>query len=115
MGLRHGKCASELATRRLPVNGPNAASAAGAEPRLQPRIHVRARSRSRIRSARVVEKPGTAAISAGVAVFTPASEPNRSSSARRRLGPIPGRSEEHTSELQSRGHLVCRLLLEKKK
>src|SRR5215510_16439530 len=43
-------------------------------------------------------------------------------------GPVPGaggstpripvlvsRSEEHTSELQSRGHLVCRLLLEKKK
>src|SRR5690625_3817097 len=26
-----------------------------------------------------------------------------------------GRSEEHTSELQSRGHLVCRLLLEQKK
>src|SRR2546422_4720507 len=30
--------------------------------------------------------------------------------------PYPdGRSEEHTSELQSRLHLVCRLLLEKKK
>src|SRR5690554_7041990 len=28
---------------------------------------------------------------------------------------IPQRSEEHTSELQSRPHLVCRLLLEKKK
>src|SRR3989442_12049181 len=28
---------------------------------------------------------------------------------------IPWRSEEHTSELQSRPHLVCRLLLEKKK
>src|SRR2546422_7549161 len=27
----------------------------------------------------------------------------------------PDRSEEHTSELQSRLHLVCRLLLEKKK
>src|SRR5690625_6333611 len=27
---------------------------------------------------------------------------------------INERSEEHTSELQSRGHLVCRLLLEKK-
>src|SRR5436853_5645186 len=27
----------------------------------------------------------------------------------------PGRSEEHTSELQSLRHLVCRLLLEKKK
>src|SRR5690625_5610593 len=30
-------------------------------------------------------------------------------------GPAQQRSEEHTSELQSRGHLVCRLLLEKKK
>src|SRR2546422_3477419 len=28
---------------------------------------------------------------------------------------LVGRSEEHTSELQSRLHLVCRLLLEKKK
>src|SRR5215208_8040414 len=33
---------------------------------------------------------------------------------RRDTGSRP-RSEEHTSELQSRGHLVCRLLLEKKK
>src|SRR5439155_18904000 len=30
-------------------------------------------------------------------------------------GNLKGKSEEHTSELQSRGHLVCRLLLEKKK
>src|SRR2546422_5657431 len=50
-----------------------------------------------------------------------ASRPPRSG--RRRLRrPAPrarvlsaGRSEEHTSELQSRLHLVCRLLLEKKK
>src|SRR2546429_1361411 len=38
----------------------------------------------------------------------------------RALAPLPNtpwswRSEEHTSELQSRLHLVCRLLLEKKK
>src|SRR5690625_312417 len=36
----------------------------------------------------------------------------------RPIGSLPlssRRSEEHTSELQSRGHLVCRLLLEKKK
>src|SRR5205809_6069054 len=33
----------------------------------------------------------------------------------RRRGPAGRRSEEHTSELQSRLHLVCRLLLEKKK
>src|SRR5947207_10317433 len=30
-------------------------------------------------------------------------------------GPASGRSEEHTSELQSHSDLVCRLLLEKKK
>src|SRR3712207_7177746 len=30
-------------------------------------------------------------------------------------GATPSRSEEHTSELQSRQYLVCRLLLEKKK
>src|SRR5205814_5456299 len=35
---------------------------------------------------------------------------------RDRIGvPADGRSEEHTSELQSLRHLVCRLLLEKKK
>src|SRR2546422_7430591 len=35
--------------------------------------------------------------------------------AERRAPPRSHRSEEHTSELQSRLHLVCRLLLEKKK
>src|SRR5437660_2939599 len=40
----------------------------------------------------------------------------RPTSATSRHGEGPrSRSEEHTSELQSRGHLVCRLLLEKKK
>src|SRR5205809_5461201 len=38
----------------------------------------------------------------------------RASSRRKRLF-VSLRSEEHTSELQSRLHLVCRLLLEKKK
>src|SRR5438445_5655243 len=33
----------------------------------------------------------------------------------RKIGIAVGRSEEHTSELQSRQYLVCRLLLEKKK
>src|SRR5690349_22074219 len=37
------------------------------------------------------------------------------STARRAPGAGCGRSEEHTSELQSRRDLVCRLLLEKKK
>src|SRR5215208_2506787 len=39
----------------------------------------------------------------------------RGHASRRSRGHGAGRSEEHTSELQSRGHLVCRLLLEKKK
>src|SRR3712207_7564231 len=39
---------------------------------------------------------------------------SRRRSAPRRPG-APSRSEEHTSELQSRQYLVCRLLLEKKK
>src|SRR6266498_1223639 len=38
-----------------------------------------------------------------------------SARALRSFVPSTGRSEEHTSELQSRPHLVCRLLLEKKK
>src|SRR2546422_2934019 len=50
----------------------------------------------------------------------PAAEVSRSSTAQRlgyglRGSERAGRSEEHTSELQSRLHLVCRLLLEKKK
>src|SRR5690606_40627018 len=39
----------------------------------------------------------------------------RPASPRRRGAACSGRSEEHTSELQSRENLVCRLLLEKKK
>src|SRR5690606_41248977 len=43
----------------------------------------------------------------------------RSASSKRptrcRVAPVNDRSEEHTSELQSRENLVCRLLLEKKK
>src|SRR5258708_31612097 len=38
-----------------------------------------------------------------------------SRAARGRQSPVARRSEEHTSELQSPDHLVCRLLLEKKK
>src|SRR5438309_3513789 len=45
-----------------------------------------------------------------VPVFSPARAGVRERAARAR-----SRSEEHTSELQSQFHLVCRLLLEKKK
>src|SRR5258707_11008447 len=64
---------------------------------------------------------------AGVRWGIPESSPLRATSPSRRcatgpsLSPLKGgegtfaRSEEHTSELQSRQYLVCRLLLEKKK
>src|SRR5436305_10953240 len=43
------------------------------------------------------------------------SSPGSSSTGLSWFGPGAARSEEHTSELQSCPHLVCRLLLEKKK
>src|SRR2546422_4266887 len=46
--------------------------------------------------------------------FRPESRRYTGNQSRRCGGSVP-RSEEHTSELQSRLHLVCRLLLEKKK
>src|SRR5690625_7756577 len=45
----------------------------------------------------------------------PLRKPDRTSRNRGFSTTASKRSEEHTSELQSRGHLVCRLLLEKKK
>src|SRR3712207_7007271 len=46
---------------------------------------------------------------------TPSRPRPRPSSLPARPPPVAARSEEHTSELQSRQYLVCRLLLEKKK
>src|SRR5690349_22727235 len=45
----------------------------------------------------------------------PPADPHRPGLLRAELADPPARSEEHTSELQSRRDLVCRLLLEKKK
>src|SRR5207244_6608927 len=47
--------------------------------------------------------------------LTPAEYERRRAAYVRAGGGTPPRSEEHTSELQSPDHLVCRLLLEKKK
>src|SRR3712207_6883581 len=58
--------------------------------------------------------------SAGGTRSAPWARPRSRGPRRRRRSPArwtgrPARSEEHTSELQSRQYLVCRLLLEKKK
>src|SRR5437660_7738750 len=52
-------------------------------------------------------------LSAGSSLW--ALDPRGDDPAESRPQVLESRSEEHTSELQSRGHLVCRLLLEKKK
>src|SRR3712207_8995054 len=61
----------------------------------------------------LLRPPGTttASKSAAISGLTRASTGNLSSRSRPSM---PWRSEEHTSELQSRQYLVCRLLLEKK-
>src|SRR5438552_9500855 len=52
---------------------------------------------------------------AGSPLRPPGRSPCRGGTGRRCSDRPGGRSEEHTSELQSPDHLVCRLLLEKKK
>src|SRR5690554_7211158 len=58
----------------------------------------------KVRIAKALEKMRVDVIEAGFAAASPGD-----------FDSISARSEEHTSELQSRPHLVCRLLLEKKK
>src|SRR5438045_7034345 len=70
------------------------------------------------RGARPLSGPADSAESADVSVAAPAAAatPKRRFRLKRLLvGALAIRSEEHTSELQSLRHLVCRLLLEKKK
>src|SRR6266496_2465735 len=88
----YGKASSS--SRCHGVSGPNAC----------PGDAVRAEY-SRISSAAI----SLTALRARPFVFAQSAPPSRC-----RLGASPPRSEEHTSELQSRRDLVCRLLLEKK-
>src|SRR5439155_20487549 len=87
----------------LPISRP--ATGAGRRPAKPPAGPPQARTAARRRPARCgVPSPPPAP--PGRATRWPASPAA--------LGqPATQRSEEHTSELQSRGHLVCRLLLEK--
>src|SRR5207244_6535447 len=101
---------------------------AAARSRRTPRLERRPRGprfRSRLRASRLAGGAQGAERSARFARHLPVAESTGGGSRVRRIrrGPAaarrhraPGkRSEEHTSELQSPDHLVCRLLLEKKK
>src|SRR2546429_2408208 len=66
--------------------------------------------------ARASGKLGAGSKFGGTSTKTPSAPSNAdASAATSRMSAVANRSEEHTSELQSRLHLVCRLLLEKKK
>src|SRR5439155_1999664 len=75
-------------------------------------ISDRGTGRTRRRPARA---PGCRATCAEARARGSSDGTARKSRRRCRAARARERSEEHTSELQSRGHLVCRLLLEKKK
>src|SRR3712207_8228533 len=64
---------------------------------------------------RLSPMPGTVALRLRSERVTRKPSPSRSSFTLAVVSSVPSRSEEHTSELQSRQYLVCRLLLEKKK
>src|SRR5439155_3358241 len=68
------------------------------------------------RSSDLAQSPSQALRATARSAFQspPAPPPTRPATAPRRRLKCRARSEEHTSELQSRGHLVCRLLPEKK-
>src|SRR3989442_10590022 len=57
----------------------------------------------------------TCALPISLPAWSTSTPKGRPTTMRASPGPSEERSEEHTSELQSRPHLVCRLLLEKKK
>src|SRR5262249_60495212 len=79
--------------------------------------HTRAGRLAPARTGGSWPSPGTGGVSSrGTSTAAPARAGRGSPRRRTRAcGGIGGRSEEHTSELQSLTNLVCRLLLEKKK
>src|SRR6267154_5434143 len=63
----------------------------------------------------MIRRPPRSTLFPYTTLFRSGGLPGRWPGPARRLPPRSPRSEEHTSELQSPVHLVCRLLLEKKK
>src|SRR5687767_15197494 len=89
----------------------------------RPRVHpYTTLFRSRVPAACLLRFSRAAAVSRRVARFhrrqdagQAVEDDRQADGAARVRQPLVGRSEEHTSELQSLAYLVCRLLLEKKK
>src|SRR5690625_4110179 len=110
ISMRAVLCNSRLKLQSQPESRNRIDSPHRIESHSRTETHSRTESHSRMNRS-------DCSISTGMAVFHRMEMPIISNLCRRRVpgSPICHRSEEHTSELQSRGHLVCRLLLEKKK
>src|SRR2546422_7243205 len=111
--MREGKdCRLRASRFASAIRGSTPTTAPNVKPHRACSIGSRVRSRSpaSLRSSSVpnCSRSPTSAQSIG-------RSPRRSTFERPWCDVLPPRSEEHTSELQSRLHLVCRLLLEKKK
>src|SRR6266508_6510020 len=99
------------------VLGPSFEQCAHGEPRDEPGGQDGDERGPQLRGQRVERKVGELeqVAGAGADLLGAPRCPERRRSDGERCRQHEERSEEHTSELQSRGHLVCRLLLEKKK
>src|SRR5690625_4832960 len=98
--------ASVITLRRRPASRPSRRRCFLASSRVEPLTALTSSRASRTRT--TVFGGSSAEVDSSLPLLLP--ERRR----RRRRRELEERSEEHTSELQSRGHLVCRLLLEKK-
>src|SRR5256884_2083248 len=91
------------------------ASSAPTQSMLESTVRSKARTEKREAYRARTLSSGRAMITPRAAPAVQRTRPSASRVRRKALVPAPSaRSEEHTSELQSRLHLVCRLLLEKK-
>src|SRR5437899_9477916 len=104
--VRHGSDFIRYAAEKAP---------AGATNQTQGVLNTRGRFGSRRRSTRIPTDTITNASSVPIETRLAASRIGRIAAKKATMTPVTmERSEEHTSELQSLRHLVCRLLLEKK-
>src|SRR5690625_1721268 len=114
-GCSRRRCSRSRRPCSASTNGPPASEAPLARQRALEagaageRVHHRTEPAPAHLRCGILDRPGVVADELRAHALTAAGDH------RLTTGCTEGRSEEHTSELQSRGHLVCRLLLEKKK
>src|SRR5690606_39970994 len=98
-----------------PISAPSSASTSGTGPAATPAEDQRSSSTAPIAAADPPPRPLYSATICGMSVIATFLPEIQATAVPIAVAAMISRSEEHTSELQSRENLVCRLLLEKKK